>query len=271
MIWTMYQKLLSGVLLITAIIILATTTSVALSPIEKGYAIAARSDRSDRGFGVSEVDITMVLRNASGEESQRELYQRTLEIPNEDIGDRTLVVFQKPADIKGVALLSHIKILEADDQWLYLPASKRIKRISSVNKDGAFVGSEFSYEDFTALELNKFDYRYLYEEMCAEYTCDVVERIPKYEHSGYTRQIAWIDQTIYQVHKVEFYDRRGDLLKTLMLSDYRIYQDKYWRPHTLFMKNEKTQKTTDMLFAEYEFQVALTEKDFIKNVLTRIR
>ncbi len=146
------------------------------TPEEKGYAIAARADRSDRGFGDSVVDLEMVLRNKAGKEARRILEIRTLEIPDENVGDKSLIVFESPADIKGTGLLSHAKILEPDDQWLYLPALKRIKRISSVNKSGPFVGSEFAFEDFTALELNKYDYKYLRTEACGGLTCVVVER-----------------------------------------------------------------------------------------------
>ncbi|MDQ6958902.1 MAG: outer membrane lipoprotein-sorting protein, partial [Mariprofundaceae bacterium] len=123
---------------------------------QKGYDIAARADRSDLGFGDSEVTLTMVLRNAAGAEAMRELTIATLEKVDESVGDKSLVTFQRPRDIRGTGLLSYAKILEPDDQWLYLPALKRVKRISSANKSGPFVGSEFAFEDFTSLELNKF-------------------------------------------------------------------------------------------------------------------
>jgi hypothetical protein len=244
---------------------------VALTPAEQGYEIAARSDRSDRGFGDSSVELEMILRNAAGEVTSRTLLLRTLEMPDEDVGDQSLIVFDTPRDIEGTALLSHARILEPDDQWLYLPALKRVKRISSVNKSGPFVGSEFAFEDFTALELKKYDYRYIGEEACGEYTCDIVERIPRYEHSGYTRQVAWTDQSIYQVHKVDFYDRRGELLKTLTLSDYRKHLDKYWRAHRLDMVNHRTGKSTQLVYGDYEFGIGLTKRDFTKGVLDRQR
>ena len=190
---------------------------------KKGFEVAARSDRSDRGFGDSAVDLKMVLRNAAGKESTRDLSIRTLEVADESVGDQSLVLFDSPRDIEGTALLSHARILDPDDQWLFLPALKRVKRISSANKSGPFVGSEFAFEDFTSLELNKYDYRWIREESCGEFLCDVVERTPRYENSGYTRQLAWVDQSVFQIRKVEFYDRRGDLLKTLEMNQYRDY------------------------------------------------
>ena len=250
---------------------LSLVPTFAETPEKKGYAIAARSDRSDRGFGDSIVDLKMVLRNKAGKEAQRILSIRTLEVPDEDSGDKSLLVFDTPADIEGTGLLSHARILEPDDQWLYLPALKRVKRISSVNKSGPFVGSEFAFEDFTALELNKYKYKYLRSEGCGKLTCDVIERYPRYEHSGYTKQISWIDQKVFQVRKVEFYDRRGGLLKTLMLQDYRQYEEKYWRPHTFLMVNSQTGKSTDMLYEEYKFGNGYQDSDFVKGALLRLR
>ena len=250
---------------------LIATSSFAATAEEKGFEIAARSDRSDRGFGDSEVPLTMVLRNSAGQETSRTLTISTLEIPDESVGDKSLVLFKTPRDIEGTALLSHAKILESDDQWLYLPALKRVKRISSTNKSGPFVGSEFAFEDFTAIELNKFTYKYLRDEACGDLQCSVVERYPRYKNSGYTKQVAWIDTTDFQVRTIEFYDRRGDLLKVLELQDYRKYEDKYWRAQKLVMQNKKTNKSTELIYDEYKFGVGLKDSDFVKGKLKRLR
>jgi len=256
---------------LTALLLLGSSASLALTAEEKGFEIAARSDRSDRGFSDSNVSLKMILHNKAGKQTRRELRIRTLEVPDESVGDKSVIIFDTPADIDGTALLSHAKILDPDNQWLYLPALKRIKRISSVNKSGPFVGSEFAFEDFTSLELNKFTYKYLRNDTCGQLTCDVVERYPRYEHSGYTRQVAWIDNTDHQLRKVEFYDRRGGLLKTLTLDDYRKYQNNYWRAHRLNMVNHLTGKSTDLIYADYEFKTGLADRDFNRNVLKRIR
>ena len=238
---------------------------------KKGFEIAARSDRSDRGFSDSIVELTMVLRNATGKESSRSLKIKTFEIQDEDLGDKSLVVFDSPRDIKGTALLSHAQILDPDDQWLYLPALKRVKRISSTNKSGPFVGSEFAFEDFTATELNKYSYKWLRNEPCGELTCDVIERYPRYENSGYTKQIAWVDQSVFQVRKLDFYDRKDTLLKTLELNDYREYESGIWRSHTFNMQNHQTGKSTELIYSDYEFKTGLSDNDFVKGVLKRVK
>ena len=269
-----FTRLPSGLAILAGLFMaaaLAAAPAPAVTPEEKGFEIAARSDRSDRGFGDSRVYLTMILRNVAGAESKRTLEISTLEITDEDLGDKSLIVFDSPRDIDGTALLSHAKILDPDDQWLFLPALKRVKRISSVNKSGPFVGSEFAFEDFTALELKKYDYKYLREEPCGEMTCDVVERYPLYEHSGYTRQVSWIDQSVYQIRRVEFYDRRDDLLKTLTLETYKLYEGKYWRALNFKMINHQTGKSTDLVYDDYSFGVGLSDRDFVKGVLRRIK
>lgn len=242
---------------------------------QKGFEIAARSDRSDRGFGDSEVKMEMVLRNAAGAESRRSLETKTLEVPDESVGDKSLVVFDSPKDIEGTALLSYAKIIEPDDQWLYLPALKRVKRISSANKSGPFVGSEFAFEDFTSQELNKYTYNYLRTEECGNVApgkqCDVVERFPRYENSGYSKQIGWTDTDDFQLRKVEFYDRKDDLLKTLKLLDYKQYNGTFWRARKLEMVNHQTGKSTDLLYKDYQFKTGLSDGDFVKGVLKRAR
>ncbi|NVJ71540.1 MAG: outer membrane lipoprotein-sorting protein [Alphaproteobacteria bacterium] len=237
----------------------------------KGFEIAARSDRSDLGFASSEVEAVMTLTNSAGKTSTREMYFKTLEKESEEVGDKSLTVFETPRDVQGTALLSHARILEADDQWLYLPALKRVKRISSTNKSGPFVGSEFAFEDFTSTELNKYDYNYVGEDTFDGMAVDVVERFPRYENSGYVRQVALVDQSVFQVRKIDFYDRKDTLLKTLTLKDYREYEGGIWRAHTLEMVNHQTGKSTTLSYGDYRFKVGLEEKDFVKGVLKRIR
>lgn len=213
----------------------------------------------------------MVLRNGAGGHSERQMRLSTLESGEQKEGDASIIEFMSPPDVDGTALLSHAKILDPDDQWLYLPAIKRVKRISSVNKSGPFVGSEFAYEDITADELEKYAYRYLREEACGDLNCYVVERIPKYEYSGYSRQITWIDSEFFQLRKVEFYDKGGELAKTLTKSEFRKYDDGYWRAHLWEMKNHKTGKETDLVFGDYRFGIAVSETDFEPRALRSLR
>jgi len=244
-------------------------SSLAQTPEEKGLAIAVAADRRDIGFHDSTAAMKMVLRNKQGEESVRQIRVRTLE--QLDDGDKSLTIFDEPADVKGTNFLSFTHKTGPDDQWLYLPALKRVKRISSRNKSGPFMGSEFAYEDLSSQEVEKYTYKYIRDEDYAGMDCFVIERYPVDEYSGYTRQVVWIDKQEYRPHKIVYYDRKNAKLKTLTLSDYQQYLDKYWRAHTMFMENHQTGKSTQLTWSDYEFQTGLTERDFDRNSLKRIR
>lgn len=238
---------------------------------EKGLEIAKEIDRRDLGFGDSKVKMKMVLSNRQGESSTRELRLETLEVPDPEQGDKSLTIFDHPRDIKGTAFLSFTKILDPDDQWLYLPALKRVKRISSANKSGPFVGSEFAYEDLTSFEVAKYSYKWLRDEPCGDLECFVVERIPQYDRSGYSKQIAWVDKSEYRIVKVEFYDRKDSPLKTLESTEWNQYLDQYWRAHRLHMVNHQTGKETVLEFEPYAFREGVNESNFNKSRLARLR
>ncbi len=246
-------------------------SALAETPEEKGLAIAVEADKRDLGWVDSESELKMILTNRNGETSTRELRIKSLEVEDPTVGDKSLTIFDRPRDIEGTAFLSHTKITEPDDQWLYLPALKRVKRISSANKSGPFVGSEFAYEDLISQEVAKYTYKWLRDEACGDLQCFVVERFPVYENSGYTKQVVWIDQQEYRPMKTDFYDRKDSLLKTLVNTDYNQYLDQYWRAHTLQMDNHQTGKSTTLTFDGYKFRIGSSEGDFTSNRLKRAR
>jgi outer membrane lipoprotein-sorting protein len=241
----------------------------------KGREITAESIRRDAGFGDTQSIMTMRLMSESGETNTRTLRMSVLEGPDDQVGDKSIIFFETPKDVQGTVLLTHTKILSADDQWIYIPSIARVKRISSANKSGPFLGSEFAYEDLTAQELGKYDYTWLRDEACpapnTALQCFVVERKPLYENSGYLRQISWIDQTDYQFRKIEFYNREDRLLKTLTLVNYKKYNDKYWRPLELLMVNQQNHRSTKLNVQELKFRAGLTEIDFTEQAIERLR
>lgn len=243
--------------------------AIAETPEEKGLAIAKEADKRDTGWQDQTASLEMTLRNRHGEESKREIRSKTLEVSGD--GDKSMSIFDTPRDIKGTAFLSFTHALKADEQWLYLPALKRIKRISSNNKSGPFMGSEFSYEDLSSQEVEKYTYKYLRDETIDGRNCFVIERKPAYKHSGYTRLITWLDKEMYQPLKVEFYDRKKSLLKTLISTGYQQYEGQYWRPDRMSVVNHLTKKSTDLLWTDYRFKTGLTERDFDRNSLKRAR
>jgi len=249
---------------------LVATASFALTPdVQKGLDISIEAKKRDIGWQDNTADMLMLLRNKQGQESIREIKMKTLEVQND--GDKSLTIFNKPRDVKGTAFLSFSHPVEADEQWLFLPALKRVKRISSRNKSGPFMGSEFAFEDLSSFEVEKYTYKFLAEEQLNGLTTFKVEQYPVDENSGYTRRIVWLDTSEYRVQKVDFYDRKDTLLKTLTFSDYKQYLAKYWRADKQEMINHQNGKSTELKWSNYNFKTGLSESDFNRNSLKRAR
>jgi len=236
---------------------------------EKGLTIAQEADKRDLGFGDITADLQMILRDQYGGESTRVMRNKTLEQKSD--GDKSLIVFDSPKDVKGTAFLSFTHKADSDDQWLFLPALKRVKRIASSNKSGPFMGSEFAFEDISSQEVEKYSYTYLKNETTEGRDYFVVERDPVDPKSGYSRQVVWLDTAEYRVWKVDSYDRKGDLLKTLTVSNYQQYIGQYWRADTWKMVNHQTGKSTTLNFNNYKFGNGFTDRDFSKNSLARAK
>ena len=117
--------------------------------------VANKNDKVMSGFKDSKSDMIMTLINANGQKRTRKMSMIILE---KDGGDKSLMTFVSPKDVKGTKFLSYSHINKDDDQWLYLPALKRVKRIASKNKSGSFMGSEFSYEDLSSFDADKYSY-----------------------------------------------------------------------------------------------------------------
>jgi len=249
------------------IILLITTFTLLLaqSPEEKGLQIATEMDKRDQGFKDTQVRITMTLKNQHGQTSVRYMRSKTLEGTTD--GDKSMIIFDQPADVKGTATLTYTHKQGSDDQWLYLPAIKRVKRISSNNKSGPFMGSEFAYEDLSSQEIEKYTYKYIKDED----NHFVIERYPVDPKSGYTKHVVWVNKNEYRAEKIEFYDRKGELLKTLNFSGYEKYLEKFWRAKEFKMENHQTGKSTTLAFEDYAFKTGLKENNFNKNSLKRAR
>lgn len=255
------------------LVALVPAAAVAITPEERGLQIAVEVDKRDHGFVDQEADARMVLKNRQGEESVRVMRVRSLEGDNDSggKGDRGLIIFDEPKDVSGTALLTHSFPTKQDDQWLYLPSLKRVKRIASRNKSGPFMGSEFSYEDLSNQDVSKYSYKYLRDEACGDMKCFVIERFPKDKHSGYKRQVAYIDQEEFRPIKAEYYDRRNELLKTLTTEGWEKHDGKFWRPEMLLMINHQTGKSTTFTWSNYRFGTGYNASDFDKGALKRLR
>lgn len=253
-------------------VLMAITTPIVHATIigqeNKGQEIMKQLTDQENGFGDFQADVTMVIRKKNGRQFDRRMAVRSLE--NSDYGEKRLFVFHQPRTIRGTALLSHT-LKDTDLQWIYLPAFKRVKRISSSNKSGPFVSSEFSYEDLTSVEFEKYRYQYIEDSTINGKPCYVVKMTPLFENSGYQYQLAYIDKTDYIFRQMDYYDTKGAFLKTLKLTNYKKYLDRFWRALDMTMLNHQNGRSTTMTWSEIIYHNGFSEHDFSTNALKRSR
>ncbi|PCI36744.1 MAG: outer membrane lipoprotein-sorting protein [Elusimicrobia bacterium] len=228
-----------------------------------GQAIAELGDRWNIGYRGESADMEMTLTNAHGDEVKRKMISKILEVKGD--GDKSIIEFQWPADVKGTRMLTWTHKKKDDDQWLYLPAIKRVKRISSRNKSGAFMGSEFAYEDLGSQEPEKFTHKFIKETTNEERPAWLIERVPTYR-SGYTKQRLWVDRVYLWPTKVEYFDRKGELLKTSHFTNFENY-GKYWRAGAINIENHQTRKKSTLTWSKRKIPAPHPKGDFDKENL----
>jgi outer membrane lipoprotein-sorting protein len=217
--------------------------------------------------------VTMKLINKRGKERKRQvvLYSKKDRQDN----DKTLIRFLAPADVKGVGLLS-IEDGNREDQWLYLPALKRVRRISSSEKTDNFMGSDFSYEDIEQNDLDDYEYTLLREEEIQGAECYVIQSIPVDEQvkkeTAYSKVESWIRKDNHITVKVNFYNKKGDLMKIMEASDIRrIGNTDKWRAYFIVMQNEKTGHRTELHYEDIQINQGIADKYFTQRYLERER
>ena len=235
---------------------------------EKGRQIMLEVEARDEGWQDGKTNLVMILRKPDGREVVRKITSQALE--GESGKDKSIIEFEEPLDVRGTMFLTHSHPLEPDDQWIFLPALKRTKRISSKRQTGRFMGSEFSYEDMAAFSIHKYTYKYLGDAPCGEakQDCYIVESYPVNKYSGYEKVISYIDKEHYRPHRHELYSKRtGKHQKTLSARGYQRYLNKIWRPDVLMMKNEQTGDETELQFTNQQYAVGVRAADFRKSAL----
>ncbi|MCP5314749.1 MAG: outer membrane lipoprotein-sorting protein [Chromatiaceae bacterium] len=140
---------------------------------------------------------------------EREMY--TLAI-DKGPGERwSLTRFTSPADIQGVGLLTKDYPGDNNDQWLYLPALDRVRRVSSARKGGRFVGSDLFFEDLRDREVSMDRHRLVGEEHLGKLLCKVLVSEPvDPDNSVYTKRVSWVHPQTLLVLRAELYQAHSD-------------------------------------------------------------
>jgi outer membrane lipoprotein-sorting protein len=217
------------------------------------------------------VSFRMKLVNKRGQERER---QMSWVRRNENGSESALIRFEAPADVRGTALLSIEKPEGEDDQWLYLPALQRSRRITAANQSDSFVGSDFTFEDLRPERIDEFSYRVLREETVDGSAAWVVEATPasaqSRKESGYGRREIWVRKDNFVIARVDFYDRAGELMKEFRASDVRpVSGSKSWRAHRMEMRNRKTDHSTLLTFDDFRIDSGVSTETFSLRRLER--
>ena len=209
---------------------------------DKGLEIAKKMEKMGEGFVGENSEMKMVLIDAYKGKAIREMKGKVKEVQGD--GDKSLFIFMNPKDVKGTKMLTWSHKEDDDDQWLYLPSSKRLRRISSRSKSSSFMGSEFTYEDLGSQEIEKYNFEFIKEEKLGDKKVSVVTRYPK-SKSGYSKQVMYVDNNLYHPLKIEYYDRKNELLKVANFKPYKAYDvngKKIYRTNEIHMVNVQTKK-----------------------------
>lgn len=235
---------------------------------EKGERIAREAAARAEGYGDLSASGEMILRSGGQTSTRRFNVQWVETSPS---ASRSLLVFEWPGDIRNTALLTHSYEGRNDDQWLWLPSLSKVRRISSSGRSGSFVGSEFAYEDMTDQEIGKFTHTWVQDGPGpGGIPCHIVDRRPK-TSSGYSLQRVWFDQQHLRVQQVQYFDRRGAHLKTLLIGGYRLYNGRFWRAGRMDMQNHLTGKATTLTWSNYRFNTGVNPNALTPNGLKRIQ
>ncbi len=227
--------------------------------IEKVYNRAEGDDQTS--------NLTMTLINKSGKERIRKIKQFT-----KDMGDmeKSIMFFQSPADVKNTSFMNWTYDDEnkSDDQWIYLPALKKTKRISSDSKSDYFMGSDFTYDDLGDRKLDDDTHKLLHEETLDGVAYYVVESTPKDEDYMYTKTMTWVRKDNYIGLKKEFYDEDEELLKILHIKKFEEISGFLIITNSEMQNVQKNHKTK-MILSDININTGISDSKFTERMMMR--
>ena len=257
-------------MLIFRTLILFFISNFALAQANDGFWIMEKNS-DQRKVADETVDILMVIKNKKGDKRERKITLTTL--TNDEDLQKSLISFSSPKNVKGTGLLTYENLDSEDDQWLYLPALKRTRRISAADQTDNFMGTDFTFEDLSTENLKDFEYKIISKESLDGIEAYQIEAIPANEkakkESGYARRVLWIGHSDFVIRKVEFYDSKSQLIKMLSAKDIREVAPGVWRAKEVTMKDLKTQHSTTLLYKQFLVNKGLSENQFTMRSLER--
>ncbi len=250
--------------LICGFALVATPALAALTADE----VVQKQFDANKGYLSESAAGKMSIFNEAGSQVDREFTIMQMEEQGAD-SYKAMIKVNAPADLKGTGLLTSQNKGGEDDQWLYLPAMKKTRRISGEARGGKFLGSNFNFEDLSPKEKDDYTYVTLRVEPCDATNCHVIEAKPKAADSLYSKTVGWIREDNFMPVKTEMYDKDQALQKVVTFADYQLFAEKYWRALKITMQDVQKKTRTELLFSNQKVNAGLTAADFSKQALER--
>ena len=206
----------------------------------------------------------MVLTNSKGKTRANTMISKTM-----DGNKKQIIWFLEPKDDKGVAFLKIEHDDKDDEMRMWLPAFKKIRRISSKKKGDSFMGPDLSYEDMSSRDLKDNDHNRLDDEIINGKDCFVLEVQPKKEaKSSYSKHISWIEKSSLMAIKENSYDKRGQLKKKKEFS-HKLLKG-YYLMDRVFVEDVQKKHTTEVSFEDIKVDMGIKENLFQEKNLKRM-
>ncbi len=255
----MKKGLFLSILLVLATAVWAQPKLTGLQVMEKVYNRPSPKEM--------EADLTMILISASGNQRVREIHQYI-----KDFGkvEKKIMFFVKPADVRNTSFMnwSYDDPNKDDDQWIYLPALKKVKRISSDSKSDYFMGSDFTYDDLGDRKPTDDIHKILREEKLGGEDCYVIESHPKNKDYMYSKTITWVIKDKWIGLQKKFWDEDGEYLKTLHIKKYNNIKG-YWIIETVEMDNQQSNHKTIMKLTNIKINSGIRNSMFTERMMKR--
>ena len=255
------------------LIILTSQAVMADDTLPTGEQIARNINARNEGISLSR-SMQMILTDKRGKERIRETVAYRKYFGEEK---RTVIHYLSPRNIKKTAFLTYDypEADKDDDQWLYLPAMRKVRRISASDRGDYFLGTDFTYEDIkkeSKVTLEDYTRKTLRKEELNGHPTYVIEAIPVNdeiaEELGYGKVIQWVDKSIWMIRKSEFYDTRGKPLKTTLFKDIKQVDD-IWTAYHLEVENHKTGHKTVFNFSDIIYDKEVRDDFFTQRAIRR--
>ncbi|PID56618.1 outer membrane lipoprotein-sorting protein [candidate division KSB3 bacterium] len=262
-----------GFVMTVCMMLSGTLAFAELAEIDARQAVVNVDERDDGVDSTSRLE--MILINKKGQERVRKVQTFRKDYDDDpELETRSVMFFMQPADVKDTGFLtwSYEDDDKDDDQWLYLPALKKVRRISSSKKADYFMGTDFSYNDMGDRNVDDYTYKHLGTEVIDGIECYHIESLPKdkdvMKETGYSRGELWIRPDIWVTVKARFYDKKGKFLKELTTGNIEQI-DGIWTVGRMHMVNEQKKHQTIFNFTDMTYNTGIDDDVFSQRRLTK--